>query len=136
MEDLDLEGIPVFANLSPDDRASVASIARVLHWDPGHVALREGEFAFDLYVIKRGAAEVQQQGQFVAALEAGDCFGELGVSQPSSGRWSRRRTASVVITAPTDAVAIDGAALRSLSDELPDLRDALIQLAATHDRHE
>lgn len=136
MEGLDLESIPVFASLSPSDRARVASVARPLHWDTGHVALREGEFAFDLYAIKRGAAEVQQRGQRIAALGAGDCFGELGVSQPESGRWSRRRTASVVVTAPTDVIAIDGAAIRSLSDEMPGLRDALHQLAAARGRGE
>jgi CRP-like cAMP-binding protein len=134
MEGLDLESIPVFARLSPSDRARVASVARPLHWDTGHVALREGEFAFDLYAVKQGAAEVQQRGQRIGALGAGDCFGELGVSQPESGRWSRRRTASVVVTAPTDVIAIDGAAIRSLSDEMPALRDALRQLAAARGR--
>jgi serine/threonine-protein kinase len=136
MEGLDLEGISVFAGLSPSDLLRVASVARLLHWDTGHVALREGEFAFDLYAIRRGAAEVQQRGQRIAALGAGDCFGELGVSQPDSGRWSRRRTASVVVTAPTDVIAIDGATIRGLSDEMPGLRDALRQLAAARGRGE
>ncbi len=136
MEDLDLEGISVFARLSQSDRARVASAARLLHWDTGYVALREGEFAFDLYAIKRGAAEVLRGGHCIATLGVGDCFGELGVNKPDSGRWSRRRTASVVVTAPTDVIAIDGAAIRSLSDEMPELRDALRQLALTRDRSE
>jgi hypothetical protein len=42
----------------------------------------------------------------------------------------------VVITAPTDVIAIDGGAIRRLSDEIPALRDALRNLAATHDRTE
>jgi CRP-like cAMP-binding protein len=136
MEDLELESISLFAGLSPSDRARVASVARPLHWDTGHVALREGEFAFDLYAIKRGTAEVQRDGQRIAALGAGDCFGELGVSRPDTGRWSRRRTASVVVTAPTDVIAIDGGAIRSLSDEIPELRDALHKLAAMRGRTE
>jgi CRP-like cAMP-binding protein len=136
MEDVELESISLFAGLSPSDRARIASAARPLHWDTGHVALREGEFAFDLYAIKQGAAEVQRRGEPIAVLRAGDCFGELGVSRPDTGRWSRRRTASVVVTEPTDVIAIDGGAIRSLSDEIPELRDALHQLAATRGRTE
>lgn len=131
MEDLELESIPLFVGLPPSDRARVASVARPLHWDTGHIALREGEFAFDLYAITHGAAEVQHHGQCIAVLGAGDCFGELGVKRPDTGRSSRRRTASVVVTAPTDVIAVDGGAIRTLSDEIPELRDALRKLAAT-----
>jgi CRP-like cAMP-binding protein len=136
MEDLDLESIPLFADLSPEDRARVASVARPLHWNTGHVALREGEFAFDFYAIKRGAAEVWQRDQRIRTLGAGDFFGELGVTPPDLGRWSRRRTASVVVTAPTDAIAIDGAAVRSLTEQIPKLRDALRKAAEARGRTE
>ena len=40
----------------------------------------------------------------------------------------------MVVTAPTDVIALDGAAIRSLSDEMPELRDALRQVAATRGR--
>ncbi len=136
MEDVELESIPLFADLSPGERARVASVARSLHWNTGHIALREGEFAFDLYAIKQGAAEVQQRGQRIRALSAGDLFGELGVTPPDNGRWSRRRSASVVVTAPTDVIAIDGGAVRTLTDEIPKLRAALRKSAQVHGRSE
>lgn len=136
MEDLGLESIPLFADLAPEERARVASVARVLHWESGHVAVREGEFAFDLYAIKKGSAEVQQRDQRIAVLGAGDVFGELGITRPEAGRWSRRRTASVVVTEPTDVIAIDGGAVRTLIDEIPTLRDALSEAAKTHGRGE
>lgn len=129
MEDLGLESIGLFAGLTPGERARLASFARSLHWDIGHVAVKEGEFAFDLYAIKRGSAEVQQRGRRIAVLGAGDFFGELGVVRPDAGRWSRRRTASVVVTAPTDVIAIDGHAVRELTEEIPKLRAALRKAA-------
>jgi CRP-like cAMP-binding protein len=131
-----LETISLFAGLSPSDRARVATVARQLHWDTGHIALREGEFAFDLYAIEQGSVEVQHHDQRIAVLGAGDCFGELGISRPDGGRWSRRRSASVLVTAPTDVIAIDGAEIRRLSDEIPALRDALRDLAAAHEHTE
>ena len=132
MQDSDLEGIPLFADLSPEELARVASVARSLDWDTGRVALSEGEFAFDLYAIKHGAAEVRQRGERIATLGPGDVFGELGVARPDSGSWSRRRTASVVVTAPTEVIAIDGGAVRKLADEIPNLRAALHGAAEAH----
>jgi CRP-like cAMP-binding protein len=135
MEDSELESIRLFADLTPAERARVASVARLLHWDVGHVAVREGEFAFDLYAIKQGEAEVQQGGRRIATLRAGDVFGELGVSRPDTGQWSRRRTASVVVKAPTEVIAIEGGAVRALIDEIPKLRAALHSAAEAHGRH-
>ena len=129
MGNVDLDGIPLFAKLAPEDRERVASVARLLHWEIGHTALREGEFAFDLYAIVRGAVEVQHDGQRVRELGRGDFFGEIGVMRGGHAPTARRRSATVVVTAPTDAVAISSHEIRSLSEEIPALRDAL-ELAA------
>jgi CRP-like cAMP-binding protein len=136
MRDSDLEGIPLFADLAPEELARVAAVARPLHWDSGHVALREGEFAFDLYAIKQGAAEVHRGGRRVATLGAGDFFGELGVTRAETGGFSRRRTASVIVTEATDVIAIDGGAVRDLAAEIPKLGAALREAAETHRRHD
>ena len=132
----DLQGIPLFAGLGPEDRARAAAVARRLEWDVGHVVVKEGEFAFDFYAIKHGAAEVLRGAQRIAVLGAGDFFGELGVVPHDAHRWSRRRTASVVVTAPTEAVAIPGTDIRKLAQEIPTLQDALRRTAAERSRRE
>ena len=131
-----LQGIPLFAGLAPEDRARAAAVARRLEWDVGHVVVKEGEFAFDFYAIKHGAAEVLRGAQRIAVLGAGDFFGELGVVPHDAHRWSRRRTASVVVTAPTEAVAIPGTDIRKLAEEIPTLQDALRRTAAERSRRE
>ena len=131
MGTVDLDGIPLFAELNPEDRERAASAARELRWEVGHVALNEGEFAFDFYAIKHGAAEVQHAGQPVATLGVGDFFGEVGLlRRDAGGGTSRRRSATVVVTAPTEVIAISGSDMRRLTDEIPALRDALTQAAA------
>ena len=136
MEDVDLESIRLFAGLAPQDRARAATVARQLEWDVGHVVVEEGEFAFDFYAIKRGTAEVRRGGQRIAVLGAGDFFGELGVVPHDALRWSRRRSASVVVTAPTEAVAIAGGDIRKLAEDIPKLRDALQSAAAERSQPE
>jgi hypothetical protein len=130
MGNADLDGIPLFAGLSPEERARVASLSREMDWPVGHVALQEGEFAFDFYAIKHGAVEVQRQGQRLAVLGDGDFFGELGVVPYDARHWTRRRNATVVVTAPTRAVAIPGSEMRRLTEEIPPLAEALRRVAA------
>jgi CRP-like cAMP-binding protein len=132
----ELEGIPLFATLAVEDRARIATAARKLVWDVGNVVVNEGEFAFDCYVIMRGAAEVRRTGECLAVLGAGDVFGELGVVPHGGERWSRRRNASVVVTEPTVAVAIPGGEMRRLAEEIPALGGGLRSAAAERTRGE
>jgi cAMP-dependent protein kinase regulator/CRP/FNR family cyclic AMP-dependent transcriptional regulator/cGMP-dependent protein kinase 2 len=136
VESVDLESIPLFAGLAPEDRAHAAAVARHLEWDVGHVVVKEGEYAFDFYAIKQGIAEVRRGGQRVAVLGAGDFFGELGVVRHDSLRPSRRRSASVVVTAPTEAIGIAGDDIRRLAEDIPKLRDALRNAAAERSQPE
>jgi CRP-like cAMP-binding protein len=134
MGNVDLDGIPLFAGLMPEAREQAAAVARQLQWAVGHVALGEGEFAFDFYAIKHGAVEVLQAGQRVATLGDGDFFGEIGLVRRSASTTSRRRTATVVVTAPTEVVAIAGSDMRRLAEEIPALRAALDRAAAERSR--
>ena len=135
-ERVDLERIPLFAELSPEDRARAARVARPLAWGVGHLVVRQGEFAFDFYAITRGAAEVRQDDRPLSTLGPGDYFGELGVIPAERVRWSRRRSASVVVTAPTSAIAISGGDIRRLAQDIPALGDALRSAATERARHD
>lgn len=130
MQPADIESIPLFAQLTPEERLCVAAVAKARHFDPGFVAVNEGEFAFNFYAISRGAAEVRRAGAHVTGLGPGDFFGELGVVPGASRPWTRRRSASVIVTEPTEVVVIDGDEFRRLADTIPSLRDA-VSLAAS-----
>jgi CRP-like cAMP-binding protein len=130
MGNVDLDGIPLFARLTPQDRERAGTVARQLQWEVGHIALREGEFAFDFYAIKRGAVEVRRAGQTLAVLGAGDFFGEIGLARHRAGNASRRRSATVVVIAPTEAVAIPANDMRRLTEAIPALGDALDRAVA------
>jgi hypothetical protein len=65
---------------------------------------------------------------------AGLSLGSPGCLPDAGRRWSRRRGASVVVTALTDAIAIDGSDVRRLVEEIPTLHDAL-RAAASERSH-
>src|SRR5437763_393605 len=110
-----ITSIAVFADLTADELERVAAVSRPLQFRAGHVIVNEGEFAFDFYAIKQGAVEVVRSGERIATLGQGDVFGELGVVATEGRRWTRRRGASIVVTAPTEVIAIDGSEFRRLT---------------------
>ena len=127
-----IASIPLFAGLARDEQERVASVSRSLALRVGEVVVNEGEFAFDFYALAGGGADVVRAGERIATLRAGDVFGEMGVVSPGErSRWKRRRNASVVITAPGEAIVIEGSEFRRLADEIPALRNAIHATAAS-----
>jgi CRP-like cAMP-binding protein len=64
----EIEARALFAALSPDEQARVAAVTRLLQFKEGQVVVNEGEFAFDFYAIRQGAADVQRGGDHIASL--------------------------------------------------------------------
>ncbi len=127
----DIASITLFVALSRDEQERVASVSRWVHLRVGEVVVNEREFAFDFYTLTSGGADVVRAGKRIATLGAGDVFGEMGVVPPGErDRWMRRRNASGVVTAPGDAIAIEGSEFRRLTDEIPALGNAIHATAA------
>ena len=89
-----LASMPLFASLSSEDRARVADSMEAVTVEAGENLCLQGEFAYRFFVIEAGTADVTTDGVRVAALGAGDCFGEIGLLVTG------RRSASVVATSP------------------------------------
>ncbi|HYY74277.1 MAG TPA: cyclic nucleotide-binding domain-containing protein [Solirubrobacterales bacterium] len=132
MKSAEIESIPLFERLSPDERERVAAVARPERFEPGHTIVGEGEFSFDFYAITEGSAEVRRGDEAIAVLGPGDIAGEAGVVP--RGGWSRRRGASVTATEPTTTIAIAGTDLRRLLEEIPALREAILEVIASRER--
>ena len=79
MESARLEHIPLFADLSAEERDEVAVHLREVTVDPGTSLVTQGDNAYELYVIEAGYAEVRMDGKAVRTLGAGDTFGEIGL---------------------------------------------------------
>jgi CRP-like cAMP-binding protein len=91
---------PLFSELSEDERAVIAEFVRPVEVSAGERVAKEGEFAYEFFVIESGKAEVRAQGQPIAEIGPGDFFGELGLLVTG------RRTADIVATSPMTLIAI------------------------------
>jgi hypothetical protein len=78
-----LDIVPLFAALTPQERAGIATKLRQLIYEKGGVVLREGTVLKSLFIVGRGVLSVAS-GEDDAAREAvrlgpGDHYGEIGL---------------------------------------------------------
>ena len=78
MDESTLRSISLFESLSPQARASIAQHADELDLPEGTELARQGEFAYEFFVIEEGGAEVLRDGERIAELGPGT----------SSARWA------------------------------------------------
>jgi len=81
--------------------------------------VRQGEFAYEFFVIVDGTAEVMRDGERIAELGAGDFLGEMGII----GKVARNAT--VVTTSPSRVIVMTEQAMRSMTATNPAVADRI-----------
>jgi len=125
-----LHGIPLFAELSDDERQKVA--AHMVHapFANGDVLTRQGAVAHWLYIIISGEGEVVHElpggvTQSLALLHAGDVFGEMGLLT------GEPRTATVIARSDMECYRLDKSGLQEILESRPAIAEALSQVLAS-----
>jgi len=122
----DLEGVPLFAQLSVGTRSALAPRLSVEEFTPGQQIVAQGESGFSVFVMVQGRAAVTRDDKHLGYLGAGDHFGEMAVLAGDG-----RRTATVTAVSPVVAWVMFGPAFTSLEQNDPqvaaDLRRVMNQ---------
>ncbi|HVG76443.1 MAG TPA: cyclic nucleotide-binding domain-containing protein [Thermoleophilaceae bacterium] len=113
MDESDLQSIPLFESLPRDDRRLIAQHADEIDVAEGTDLVRQGEFAYEFFVIEQGGAEVLRDGEHIADLGPGDFLGEMGIVSKAV------RNATVTTTADSKVIVMTEQAFRSVSSTNP-----------------
>ena len=119
MKESELRTIPLFESLSSDERQAIAPHADEIEVPEGTELVRQGEFAYEFFVIEDGTAEVMRDGDRIAELGPGDFLGEMGIVAKVV------RNATVVTTSPARVIVMTEQALRSLTRTNPGVADRI-----------
>jgi CRP-like cAMP-binding protein len=114
-----LTEIPAFAELSDDERRSVATWAHEVSVSEGAVVVNEGDYSYEFFAILSGTAEVLRAGEKVAELGPGDFFGEIGVVERGL------RGATVRATSGMRLVTLTSWDLKRLEKDAPGAMEAI-----------
>jgi CRP/FNR family transcriptional regulator, cyclic AMP receptor protein len=101
--------VPLFEPLRGEERRAVAQHSDRIEVPEGTELVRQGEFAYEFFVLEEGNAEVRRDGEHVADLGPGDFLGEMGIVAKAV------RNATVVTTSPAKAIVMTEQAFRSMS---------------------
>jgi CRP-like cAMP-binding protein len=115
MDESELQSIPLFESLPRDRRRVVAQHADEIDVDEGTALVRQGEFAYEFFVIESGGAEVLRDGEHIADLGPGDFLGEMGIVSKAV------RNATVTATEASKVIVMTEQAFRSMSQSNPDV---------------
>lgn len=116
-----LKSVPLFSSLSEDARREFAVWVNEMKVSEGKRLVEEGDYAYDLFVIEDGEAEVTRDGDHVADLGPGDFFGEMGVL--SKGQ----RNATVEAKSNMRLLTLSHWDVERLRKKAPDVLDQLGQ---------
>ena len=119
MDAQELGKVALFKDLSEDDIRALATYADEVTVSEGKHLVDEGGYAYDLFVILEGKAQVVVGGEVVAELGPDDFFGEAGVIE------KQERNATVVAKTRMRLVTLTGWDLRRMRRQLGPVMDKL-----------
>ena len=109
MDESGLRGISLFESLPSDARRAIAQHADQLDIPEGTELARQGEFAYEFFVLEDGTADVRRDGDRIAELGPGDFLGEMGIMERVV------RNATVVTTSPSRVIVMTEQDFRSMA---------------------
>ena len=115
MDESDLQSIPLFESLPRDARSVIAQHADEIDVEEGTDLVRQGEFAYEFFVIETGGAAVLRDGERIADLGPGDFLGEMGIVSKAT------RNATVTTTTDSKVIVMTEQDFRSMSRSNPDI---------------
>ena len=119
---MDARGIrtlDLFSGLSKREVEEVAQLVDEVDVEEGRVLGREGDIAYEFFLIEDGTAAVEVDGKHVVDLGPGEWFGEIGLLAAD------RRTATVTARTPMRLAVIFGPNFRDLTRRMPQIGETI-----------
>ena len=114
-----IRDVPLFAALSDDERAVIATKLSERHVSAGDRLSTQGGAGYFFFVIETGTVDVSHGGDIVATLGPGDFFGEAAIPQ------TKRRTATMTAASDVTVLEMFGADLAVLNAQAPSVHAAI-----------
>ena len=123
-----LRSVPLLAGLSDAFLDHLRARVALVPYEPGSTICSEGEPADAFFLVRIGFVKVSRRfpgGEMVLAyLSRGDAFGEMGLL----GEGAREATCTALDH--VEVVRISAKDFRNMTDEFPEIRHRLVQVAA------
>lgn len=110
-----LASVPLLAGLHERTLRQLAQAGKRRAYEPGQSIVEEGSTGTAFYIVLSGQARVEQRGERLGMVGAGDFFGELALIERHS------RTASVIAESEVECLLFPVWEFTALLDEHPEI---------------
>ncbi len=122
-----LANMPLFADCSRREMASVEHLGTLVHVKPGATLTRQDQPGREFVLLVGGRAECVINGRTVATYQPGDFFGELSLLDGGP------RTATIAMVSPGELLVFDRREFFQLLDVAPSIvKTLLVEVARRH----
>ena len=115
-----LRRVPLFAECSKRELATIAQVADEIHFPAGRTLIKEGRPGGEFFVIAEGTVDVRRNGRKLPQRGDSHSYGEMALLS------GKPRNATVTTTSPVSALVITGRAFRQLLVDVPSLAPKLL----------
>jgi CRP-like cAMP-binding protein len=121
-----LRQVPFFDGLSNRHLARIDQHLDEVKVEPGRVLTKQGDSAYEAFIIADGVAEVRKDGEVLRETEIGELIGEVGILKHAV------RSATVVAKTPMRLLVVNRNEMAALLEED---RTVAERVQANLDRH-
>lgn len=119
-----LRRVPLFAGFGNRELERLGMLTDEVDLPAGRVLMRQGDRGEELFVLMRGAAQVERDGRDLPALQADDFFGEIALVDGGP------RTATVTLTEDSALLVVGRKQFQQLLEEFPHVRLQVLEALA------
>ena len=119
----DLLSVPLFADLTDDERERIAAWFEIQERESGERIVHEGSSGYGFFVLDDGEVRIEHDGHEVGRLTPGDVFGELALLGDG------RRHADVIAVTDVRVLSMFGTHFREMQATMPAIEPGLERLA-------
>ncbi len=119
-----LKKVPLFADCSKSELASIAQIADEIAFPAGRTLIEEGKPGREFFVIAEGTVEVRRGGRKLPQRGDSSSYGEMSLLT------GKPRNATVTTTSPVRALVINDRAFKQLLEDVRSLSPKLLATLA------
>ena len=119
-----LRKVPLFANLDRQELDALGLLATELSFPPGQVLLRQGDRAYEMFIVLDGTLEVTRDDIYIADIGPGGFAGEMALLTDSP------RNATVTTKSDVRLLHVDARSLQNLLQSIPQIAVKMLPIVA------
>lgn len=117
-----LTRVPLFEKCTPEEIASIASVAQEHFYEPGQIIVTQGTPGQAFYLILAGRVVIERDGKALGAFGPGDFFGEMSLLD------SAPRSATIRAIEQTRCLMLSSWDFKALVERTPSIAIKLLEV--------